>query len=80
MKSGKINPLLYNDKSTTTNKRDTRKFRYPICGVCDRVEFGHANTCAPLADGNVMLGFRVLNLICIVDRATKQITWEMCDP
>ncbi|MDE0704400.1 MAG: aryl-sulfate sulfotransferase [Rhodospirillaceae bacterium] len=60
--------------------RDIEIEKYPICGICDRAEFGHANTCAPLDDGNVMLSFRVLNLICIVDRDSGQIVWEMCDP
>lgn len=53
---------------------------HPICGSCERAEFGHANTCSPLDNGDVMLSFRVLNLICIVDRKTKQITWDMRDP
>ena len=60
--------------------RDIEIEKYPICGICDRAEFGHANTCAPLADGNVMLSFRVLNQICIVERETGRIVWEMCDP
>ena len=60
--------------------RDAEIERYPICGICQREEFGHANTCSPLANGDVMLSFRVLNLICIVERASGRIVWEMCDP
>ena len=60
--------------------RDAEIERYPICGICNREEFGHANTCSPLANGDVMLSFRVLNLICIVERATGRIAWEMRDP
>ena len=58
---------------------DAEVEKYPICGLCNRSEFGHANTCAPLADGNVMLSFRALNLICTVDRRSGRIVWEMCD-
>ena len=35
--------------------RDAEIERYPICGICQREEFGHANTCSPLPGGDVML-------------------------
>lgn len=53
--------------------------RYPLCPVCGRDEFAHANACAPLANGDVMLSFRRLNLIAIVDRTTRKFRWEMRD-
>ena len=53
--------------------------QYPICGRCFRNEFGHANACAPLPNGDVMLSFRRLNLIAIVDRETRRFRWEHRD-
>lgn len=53
--------------------------RYVLCPVCGRDEFAHANACAPLANGDVMVSFRRLNLIAIVDRATRRFRWERRD-
>ena len=53
--------------------------KYPICPLCRRQEFAHANTCSPLPNGDVMISFRVLNLIIIVDRQTRKIKWEHRD-
>lgn len=53
--------------------------RYELCGVCDRDEFAHGNACAPLPDGGIMVSFRRLNLIAIIDRTTRRFRWEMRD-
>lgn len=53
--------------------------KYPICPLCHRHEFAHANTVVPLENGDVMLGFRVLNLIIIIDRASGEIKWQHQD-
>ncbi|MAF47983.1 MAG: aryl-sulfate sulfotransferase [Rhodospirillales bacterium] len=53
--------------------------KYPIMALYPREEFGHANTLVPLANGDYMIGFRVINTILIVDRKTKKIKWEMRD-
>ena len=53
--------------------------RYVLCPSCGRDEFAHANACAPLADGGVMVSFRRLNLIAIIDRATQRFRWERRD-
>lgn len=53
--------------------------RYELCPACDRDEFAHANACAPLADGSVMISFRRLNLIAIIDRKTRCFRWEKRD-
>ncbi len=53
--------------------------KYPICPLCDRYEYAHANTCSPLANGDVMVSFRVLNLLIIIDRQTGKIKWEHHD-
>ena len=53
--------------------------RYPICGVCHRNEFAHANACFPMPNGDVMLSFRRINLVAIVDRETRKFSWERRD-
>ena len=53
--------------------------KYEICPLCRRHEWAHANTCAPLANGDVMVSYRVLNLLIIVDRQTGEIKWEHHD-
>ena len=52
---------------------------YPICPVCNRNEFAHANTCFPMDDGNVMVSFRRINLIAVIDYKTKKFKWERRD-
>ena len=53
--------------------------RLTLIPVVDRQEFAHANACKPLANGDVMVSFRRINTIAIIDRKTKQFRWEMRD-
>ncbi len=53
--------------------------KYPICPLCKRHEFAHANTCAPLPNGDLMISFRVLNLLIVIERATGEVIWEHQD-
>jgi len=53
--------------------------RHVLCPACERDEFAHANACTPLPDGGIMLSFRRLNLIAIIDRASKRFRWEKRD-
>src|SRR5262249_37006029 len=41
-----------------------------------RVEWTHANTVAELADGNLVVSFRNISTVAIVDRRTGAITWS----
>lgn len=52
---------------------------YPLAIDCDRGEWAHANAVAPTNDGNVMVSFRHLDTILIVDRESKQIIWSHRD-
>ena len=52
---------------------------YPICPLCPRAEFAHANTVSPLANGDILVSFRVLNTIILIDRETRKIKWEHKD-
>ncbi len=53
--------------------------RYPLNPLAGRDEFAHANACCPLDNGDVMLSFRRLSSIVIIDRATRKIRWEHRD-
>jgi hypothetical protein len=50
--------------------------KYHICPLCKRHEWAHANTCAPLPNGDIMVSYRVLNLLIIIDRDTSKVKWE----
>ena len=53
---------------------------YPLADDCWRWEFAHANSCAPTPDGNVLINFRHLDMMAIIDRRTKRFVWEKRDP
>ncbi len=59
--------------------RDLDFDQFPICPLCPRAEYAHANTCSPLPNGDVMVSFRVLNLLIVIDRETKQVKWHHHD-
>lgn len=52
---------------------------YPLNPVGHREEFAHANACCPLANGDVMISFRKISTIIIIDRKTKKPRWEKRD-
>jgi hypothetical protein len=53
--------------------------RYPLNPLVRRDEFAHANACCPLPNGDVMLSFRRLSTIMIIDRHTRKPRWEQRD-
>lgn len=50
-----------------------------ICPLHPRHEWTHANTCKALPDGDILVSFRVLNTIGIIDKATGRFAWKMRD-
>lgn len=54
---------------------------YPLQPETNRQEFAHANTIAPLTDGNFLICFRLIDLIAVINRQSGKITWERfeCD-
>ena len=52
---------------------------FPLAVDCERAEWAHANAVSPTNDGNVMVSFRHLDTIMIVDRETKDIIWQHRD-
>lgn len=53
--------------------------RYPLNRVGHREEFAHCNACCPLPNGDVMLSFRKISTIMIIDRKTGKPRWEQRD-
>jgi hypothetical protein len=53
--------------------------KYPLRPTSNRHEFAHANTCHVQADGNILVSFRQIDLVILVNRQTKEIDWEMTD-
>lgn len=52
---------------------------FPMCARCYRNEFAHANACFPMPGGDVMVSFRRLNMVAIIDRETRRIRWQHRD-
>ena len=48
----------------------------PICPLENREEWGHANACRVLDDGNVLTSFRRLNTVAIIDKASGEFAWK----
>ena len=53
--------------------------KYPLRANRPREEYAHANTCFIQPDGNVILSWRDLDLIALLDRETGQFLWELED-
>lgn len=45
-----------------------------------RDEWTHGNTVAELADGNIVVSFRHISTIAIIDRKTGKIIWKLGPP
>ncbi len=52
---------------------------FPLAPDCHRGEWAHANSAAPLPDGNILVSFRHLDTIMIVEKASGDIIWSMTD-
>ncbi len=52
---------------------------FPLHPMSTRLEFAHCNACFELPDGNIMLSFRRISTILIVDKRTKAVDWFMRD-
>lgn len=52
----------------------------PMTPQDDRAEWTHGNTVAELPDGNILVGFRNISTVVLVERATGNILWRLGPP
>jgi hypothetical protein len=59
--------------------RDMEVENYPL--ICNQLrdEFAHANAISPLANGDIYISFRRLNMIGLIDKQTKKMKWQHRD-
>lgn len=50
--------------------------KYPLSPLSVPDDYGHANTIFPMPNGDIMICFRSLDLIAVIDRATGKFVWE----
>src|SRR2546429_248752 len=56
--------------------RDMVVENYPISPSQHRDEFAHANAISPLPNGDILISFRRLNTIGLIDRRNRKMKWE----
>lgn len=60
--------------------KDVDPATFSLAADCHRGEWAHANSIAPTLNGDVLISFRHLDTIMIVERASGEIAWSMTDP
>lgn len=60
--------------------KDQRIEDFPLAGDCERFEFAHANTCAQAPDGNIIVNFRSIDTMGVIDKETGDFIWTRRDP
>ena len=53
---------------------------YSNCSLCSPVEWAHPNSIWPLENGDILVSWRHNHLIAVIDRNSKKLKWEWCDP
>jgi hypothetical protein len=59
--------------------RDMEVDKYPISESQNRDEFAHANAISSVPGGDILISFRRLNTISLIDRKTRKMKWEHRD-
>src|SRR5262245_62151829 len=59
--------------------RDMEVGSYPPSPSQTRDEFAHANSIAPLPNGDIYISFRRLNMVGLIDRRTRKLKWQHRD-
>jgi len=59
--------------------RDMAVENYPISPSQRRDEFAHANAISVLPSGDILISFRRLNTIGLIDRKSRKLKWEQRD-
>jgi hypothetical protein len=58
---------------------DMKLEQFPLHPMSTRAEFAHCNACAELTNGDIMLSFRKISTIAIVDKKTRKLRWHKRD-
>src|SRR4029434_8991424 len=53
---------------------------FPITPQDHRAEWTHGNTVAETADGNIVVSFRNISTVVMIERATGKIVWSLGSP
>ena len=53
--------------------------KYPLRPARPREEYAHANCCFVQPDGNILVSWRDIDLIALIDRESGEFLWEMQD-
>ena len=53
---------------------------HPVTPQDHRAEWTHGNTVAETADGNLLVSFRNISTVAMIERATGRIIWELGSP
>ena len=49
--------------------------QHPLHIMSTRKAFAHCNSCAELPDGNLLLSFRRISTLMIVEKSSKKVKW-----
>jgi len=47
-----------------------------ICPLCPRDQWTEADSCTVLPDGDILISFKRINTICLVEKATGDVKWK----
>ena len=61
------------------NTSELKIENYPLSDGVTRHEFAHANTCVELPNNQILLNFRNLDLMAILDKEKRHFIWEKRD-
>ena len=50
--------------------------KYPLAEISNRHEYPHANTISIMKDGNVMVCFRHIDVVIIIEKSSGNVIWE----
>jgi len=59
--------------------KDVDPSLFALSGDCHRGEWAHANSAAPTLDGDILVSFRHIDTIMIIDKSSKEIVWSKTD-
>ena len=59
--------------------KDVEIEKFPLHFMSTRKEFAHCNSCAELPDGNILLSFRRISTLMVIEKNSKGVKWFQRD-